>query len=100
MILIGALTTLFFLGGWLNPFHGWGVIGVYTDMIPGLVWLLGKMFFVLFLFLWFRATFPRYRYDQLMRLGWKILIPFTLIWVVVVAAWMQTPYWVWSSVPS
>ncbi len=98
MILIGGLTTLFFLGGWLNPFHGWGVIGVYTDMVPGLIWMLGKMFFILFMFLWFRATFPRYRYDQLMRLGWKILIPFTLIWVVVVAAWMQTPYWVWSSV--
>ena len=100
MILIAGLTSLFFLGGWLNPFHGWAFIGAMTDWIPGLVWLLGKMFFILFLFLWFRATFPRYRYDQLMRLGWKILIPFTLIWVVVVAAWMQTPYWVWSSVPS
>ncbi len=98
MILIAGLTSLFFLGGWLNPFHGLGIIGAYTDMIPGMLWLLSKMVFILFLFLWFRATFPRYRYDQLMRLGWKILIPFTLLWVIVVAAWMQTPYWVWSSV--
>jgi NADH-quinone oxidoreductase subunit H len=51
--------------------------------------------FVLFLFLWFRATFPRYRYDQLMRLGWKIFIPVSLVWVVVVGAWMQTSYWLW-----
>jgi NADH-quinone oxidoreductase subunit H len=60
-----------------------------------ILWLLAKMSFFLFLFLWFRATFPRYRYDQLMRLGWKVLIPLTLVWVVVVAAWMQTPLWVW-----
>ena len=50
---------------------------------------------ILFLFLWFRATFPRYRYDQLMRLGWKVFIPLTLVWVVVIGAWMQTPYWLW-----
>lgn len=98
MILISGLTSIFFLGGWLNPFHGWGALGTLTDMVPGLLWLIGKICFILFLFLWFRATFPRYRYDQLMRLGWKILIPFTLLWVIVVAAWMQTPYWVWSSV--
>lgn len=98
MILIAGLTSLFFLGGWLNPFHGWMLVGAITDLVPGIVWLLGKMFFILFLFLWFRATFPRYRYDQLMRLGWKVLIPLTLVWVVVVAAWMQTPYWLWSPV--
>ena len=98
MILVAALTSLFFLGGWLNPFNGWPVLQGLTDWVPGIVWLLSKMFFIMFMFLWFRATFPRYRYDQLMRLGWKVLIPFTLIWVVVVAAWMQTPYWVWSSV--
>ena len=98
MILIAGLTSLFFLGGWLNPFHGWMLVGAVTDLVPGIVWLLGKMFFILFLFLWFRATFPRYRYDQLMRLGWKVLIPLTLVWVVVVAAWMQTPYWLWSPV--
>ncbi len=98
MILVSALTSLFFLGGWLNPFHGWPVLQGLTEWVPGMVWLLGKMLVIMFMFLWFRATFPRYRYDQLMRLGWKVLIPFTLIWVVVVAAWMQTPYWVWSSV--
>ena len=57
--------------------------------------MLAKMSIFLFLFLWLRATFPRYRYDQLMRLGWKVFIPLTLIWVVVVAAWMQTSLWVW-----
>jgi len=98
MILIAALTSLFFLGGWLNPFHGWPLLGAFGDIVPGIVWLLAKMCFVLFLFLWFRATFPRYRYDQIMRLGWKVLIPVTLVWVVLVAAWMQTPYWLWSPV--
>lgn len=95
MILIAALTSVMFLGGWLNPFHGWPVLGALTDWIPGLFWMLGKMSFILFMFLWLRATFPRYRYDQLMRLGWKVLIPLTLVWVVLVAAWMQTPYWLW-----
>ena len=95
MILIAALTTVFFLGGYLNPFHGWGALGEFTDQVPGLIWMLGKMSIFLFLFLWLRATFPRYRYDQLMRLGWKVFIPLTLIWVVVVAAWMQTSLWVW-----
>jgi len=86
MILIAALTTVMFLGGWLSP----------VPFLPdSIVWMLAKMSFLLFLFLWFRATFPRYRYDQLMRLGWKVFIPLTLVWVVVVAAWMQTPYWLW-----
>ncbi len=95
MILISALSAVMFLGGWLNPFHGWGELGAATDQVPGLVWLLAKISFMLFLFLWFRATFPRYRYDQLMRLGWKVFIPLTLVWLVVIAAWMQTPYWLW-----
>jgi NADH-quinone oxidoreductase subunit H len=86
MILISALASVMFLGGWLSP----------VPFLPdSMIWLLAKMSFFLFLFLWFRATFPRYRYDQLMRLGWKVFIPLTLIWVVVVAAWMQTPLWVW-----
>jgi len=86
MILISVLTSVMFLGGWLSP----------VPFLPdSILWLLAKMSFFLFLFLWFRATFPRYRYDQLMRLGWKVLIPLTLVWVVVVAAWMQTPLWVW-----
>ncbi len=86
MILIAFLTSIMFLGGWLSP----------LPFLPdSIVWLLGKVSFVLFLFLWFRATFPRYRYDQLMRLGWKVFIPLSIVWVVVVGAWMQTPLWVW-----
>ena len=95
MILISALTAVMFLGGWLNPFHGWSAIGELSDKVPGLFWMLAKMSFLLFLFLWFRATFPRYRYDQLMRLGWKVFIPLTLVWLVLIAGWMQTPYWLW-----
>jgi NADH-quinone oxidoreductase subunit H len=86
MILIAFLTAIMFLGGWLSP----------VPFLPdSFIWLLAKASFFLFLFLWLRATFPRYRYDQLMRLGWKVFIPLTIIWVVVVAAWMQTPLWVW-----
>jgi NADH-quinone oxidoreductase subunit H len=83
MILIAALTTLMFLGGWLSP---------VTFLPDGIVWWLAKTGFVLFLFLWFRATFPRYRYDQIMRLGWKVFIPITIVWIVVVGGMMQTPY--------
>src|SRR6202162_4186547 len=87
MILVSALTSVFFFGGWLSP----------VPFIPSsFLWLVLKVLFVLFLFLWFRATFPRYRYDQIMRLGWKVLIPITLVWLVVVAAWIQTPLWVWK----
>ncbi|MBW8306588.1 MAG: NADH-quinone oxidoreductase subunit NuoH [Thiobacillus sp.] len=83
MILIAALTTVMFLGGWLSP----------VSFLPdGIVWWLLKAGFVLFLFLWFRATFPRYRYDQIMRLGWKVFIPITIVWIVVVGGMMQTPY--------
>ncbi len=86
MILIAFLTSIMFMGGWLSP----------VPFIPdSVVWLLAKVSFVLFLFLWFRATFPRYRYDQLMRLGWKVFIPLAIVWVVVVGAWMQTSLWVW-----
>ncbi|MBI2314218.1 MAG: NADH-quinone oxidoreductase subunit NuoH [Betaproteobacteria bacterium] len=90
MILIATMTSIMFLGGWLPPFN----FAPFT-LIPGIFWLLGKVAFVLFLFLWFRATFPRYRYDQIMRLGWKVFIPVTLIWIVVVGGWMQTRLWVW-----
>jgi NADH-quinone oxidoreductase subunit H len=87
MILISALCAVMFLGGWLSP----------LPFLPdGFLWLVLKVAFVLFLFLWFRATFPRYRYDQIMRLGWKVLIPVTLVWLVVVAAWVQTPLWLWG----
>jgi len=83
MILVAALATLMFLGGWLSP------VGFLPD---GIVWWLLKTGIVLFMFLWFRATFPRYRYDQIMRLGWKVFIPITLVWIVVVGGMMQTPY--------
>jgi len=84
MILIAALTSIMFMGGWLSPFQGIPVLDGLTDWVPGIIWLLLKMSFFLFLFLWFRATFPRYRYDQIMRLGWKIFIPVTIVWIVVV----------------
>jgi len=82
MILVATLTALMFLGGWLSP------VGFLPDSFW---WLAAKTSFVLFLFLWFRATFPRYRYDQIMRLGWKVFIPVTLVWILVVGAAMQTP---------
>jgi len=83
MILVATLTTIMFLGGWLSP----------VAFIPdGFHWLIAKVMFVLLLFLWFRATFPRYRYDQIMRLGWKVFIPVTLVWIVVIGGAMQTSY--------
>jgi len=97
MILISTLTSVMFLGGWLSP-----VPAVFADAIglPWLAadnfgWLLVKLFIVVSIFLWFRATFPRYRYDQIMRLGWKVFLPLTIGWIVVLGAWMQTPFWVW-----
>ena len=83
MILVSMLAALMFLGGWLSPF----------EFLPdSIVWLLLKVAFLLFFFLWFRATFPRYRYDQIMRLGWKIFIPITIFWIIFVGFMMQTPY--------
>ncbi len=82
MILIALLTALMFCGGWLSPFQGIPVLESMFSWVPGIVWLLLKTSFFLFLFLWFRATFPRYRYDQIMRLGWKVLIPITIFWVL------------------
>jgi len=87
MILIATLTALMFLGGW-NPLFEFAPF----TWVPGFVWLMLKVGFVLFLFLWFRATFPRYRYDQIMRLGWKVFIPVTLIWLLFVGGMMQTRY--------
>ncbi len=86
MILIAALAALLFMGGWLSPFQGIPVLEPMFAWVPGLVWLLAKISFFLFFFLWFRATFPRYRYDQIMRLGWKVFIPLTIIWLVVEGA--------------
>jgi NADH-quinone oxidoreductase subunit H len=91
MWLIATLCTVMFLGGWLSPFPE----AVPYLGGPGIWWLFLKMFLVVSSFLWFRATFPRYRYDQIMRLGWKVFIPVTLVWIVVLGIWMQTPLWVW-----
>ncbi|MEW8550064.1 MAG: NADH-quinone oxidoreductase subunit NuoH [Candidatus Thiodiazotropha endolucinida] len=95
MILISALTALMFLGGWLSPFHGWPLLGPLFDWVPGFVWLVMKTAIFMFLFLWLRATFPRYRYDQIMRLGWKVFIPITIVWIAVVglAVVYQMPWW-------
>jgi len=96
MILISTLCSIMFLGGWLSPFPFLVDVpvigGLFQDGFP---WLFIKMFMVVTTFLWFRATFPRYRYDQIMRLGWKVFIPVTLVWIIVLGAWMQTPLWVW-----
>lgn len=95
MILISILLATFFLGGWLSPFQGIPVLGDMFSMIPGIIWLFAKVGFFLFVYLWIRATFPRYRYDQLMRLGWKVLIPTTLIWIAVLTVMikLQLPPW-------
>ncbi|MBK9445694.1 MAG: NADH-quinone oxidoreductase subunit NuoH [Betaproteobacteria bacterium] len=87
MILVSALTAILFLGGWLSP------VGFLPD---SLFWLFGKITAVLFFFLWIRATFPRYRYDQIMRLGWKVFIPLCLVWLVVVGCWMMSPWNIWK----
>jgi NADH-quinone oxidoreductase subunit H len=96
MILIAVLTALLFFGGWLSPFQGIPVLEALFAWVPGLVWLLAKTFFFMFMFLWLRATFPRYRYDQIMRLGWKVFIPITIVWILVVAlgvVWEIPPWW-------
>ncbi len=99
MILVSALAVLMFLGGWLPPVR----IGFLEQVpiinwlvLPGMHWLFLKIAFLLFCFLWFRATFPRYRYDQIMRLGWKVFIPLTIVWLVVIGIWMQTPWNIWK----
>ncbi len=91
MWLISALAAIMFFGGWQSP-----IDSVVFNWVPPILWLGIKMFFIVSLFLWFRATFPRYRYDQIMRLGWKIFIPVTLVWLVVIGAWMQTPWSLWK----
>jgi NADH-quinone oxidoreductase subunit H len=89
MILVSMLCVLMFLGGWLPPFG-------FLDFVPGWIWLAAKVFVVATMFLWVRATFPRFRYDQIMRLGWKIFIPVTLVWLVVVGLWIQSPLNIWK----
>jgi NADH-quinone oxidoreductase subunit H len=95
MILIAALTAVFFFGGWLSPFEGYLPAGSLLAS-PSFGWLLLKIFLLLFLFLWFRATFPRYRYDQIMRLGWKVLIPVTIAWIVVEGAMAYAQIGPWA----
>ena len=85
MILLSMLAAVMFMGGWLSPFQGIPGLESLFSWVPGIVWLLMKTCIFLFFYLWLRATFPRYRYDQIMRLGWKIFIPVTLVWLVVVA---------------
>ncbi len=95
MILVSALAALMFTGGWLSPLPQAWVHGVFL-LDDGFHWLLLKTFFFMFLFLWFRATFPRYRYDQIMRLGWKVFIPITIVWILVVALaviYKLPPWW-------
>ncbi len=95
MILISFLTAIFFVGGWLSPFDGWPGVGNTILATPSFGWLALKAFLFLFLFLWFRATFPRYRYDQIMRLGWKVLIPVTIVWIFVegLLSWAHVGPW-------
>lgn len=97
MILISALTSVFFFGGWLSPFEGWPLPDFLSWLAaPGFIWFFMKVSFFLFCFLWFRATFPRYRYDQIMRLGWKIFIPVTLVWIFVLMAFKYYQVGPWS----
>ena len=92
MILIAALTSIMFLGGWLSPFpQSWGFVGT-----PSALWMFIKMAAILYFYLWIRATFPRYRYDQIMRLGWKILIPVTIVAVIALGLWMISPLSLWQ----
>jgi NADH-quinone oxidoreductase subunit H len=86
MILIATLAALLFMGGWLSPFEGIPLLEPMFDWVPGMLWLIAKTALFLLFFLWFRATFPRYRYDQIMRLGWKVFIPLTIVWLVVEGA--------------
>lgn len=91
MIVISALTATMFLGGWASP-----IDAPVFNWIPGFFWLLIKVFLLLSVFIWLRASFPRYRYDQIMRLGWKIFIPLTVGWLVVVAIWIVSPWNIWK----
>ena len=94
MILISTLTSIFFFGGWLSPFEGYPLPGFITA--PGFHWLALKIAFFLFCYLWFRATFPRYRYDQIMRLGWKVFIPVTLVWLAVLGVFVVYDIGPWA----
>jgi NADH-quinone oxidoreductase subunit H len=89
MVLISSLVTVLFLGGWLSPFQGIPYLESFFEFVPGFFWLFCKLSFFIFLYIWMRGTFPRYRYDQIMRLGWKILLPVTIVWIFVIAFAVQ-----------
>jgi len=91
MWLVSVLAVIMFLGGWMSP-----VDFAPFNWVPGWIWLGLKTFLVVSMFIWIRATFPRFRYDQIMRLGWKVFIPVTLVWLLVVGIWMQTPWNIWN----
>lgn len=93
MILVSVLAVIMFLGGWLSPFQGIPFLEPTFAFVPGVFWLMAKTSIFLFLFIWFRATFPRYRYDQIMSLGWKVFIPLTLLWLIVVLVLIRTGLW-------
>lgn len=95
IILVSTLAVIMFMGGWLSPLQGIPGLEGVGAMVPGFFWFFGKLLFACFTFLWVRATFPRYRYDQIMRLGWKVLIPITIVWLIVVGLMVlyQVPWW-------
>lgn len=95
MVLISGLAAIMFLGGWYSPFHGLPWLGPAFDLVPGVIWFGLKTSFFLFCYIWFRGTFPRYRYDQIMRLGWKVLIPVTVVWLVVESVFVITGFGPW-----
>ncbi len=97
MILISALASLLFFGGWLSPFEGIPLLGTLFSWVPGIFWFFAKMAGFLFLYVWLRATFPRYRYDQIMHLGWKVLIPVTIVWIVVLGLLIECKVGPWFS---
>jgi len=95
MILMAILAVIMFFGGWHSPFEGVPYIGEFFSWVPGLVWVLAKATFFMFAYLWVRATFPRFRYDQIMRLSWKVFLPFTIAWIFVVALMTQLKIGPW-----
>ncbi len=95
MVLISGLAAIMFLGGWYSPVHGLPLIGPALAWVPGVIWFGLKTSFFLFCYIWFRGTFPRYRYDQIMRLGWKVLIPVTVVWLIVESVFVITGFGPW-----
>ncbi|HIF47476.1 NADH-quinone oxidoreductase subunit NuoH [Candidatus Thioglobus sp.] len=97
MILMAVLAVILFFGGWHSPFEGLGMLEAAFAWVPGIIWVLAKSTFFMFLYLWVRATFPRFRYDQIMRLSWKVFLPITIVWIFVVALMTQLQIGPWFS---